>query len=51
MDAKLAKWFDDLIEQRLNREQLRELSQMLEHDAATEDFSQLLRSSPGARRA
>jgi hypothetical protein len=44
MDAKIAKLFDDLVEQRLDLTQVHELSQMLRCDAiAAELFSQLLR--------
>jgi hypothetical protein len=44
MDAKIVKLFDDLVEQRLDIGQVRDLSRMLQSDtAAADEFFQLLR--------
>src|SRR5690242_2455396 len=44
MDAKIAKWFDDLVEGTLDGVQLEELSRLLQTDqTAAKEFSQLLR--------
>lgn len=44
MDARIAKWFDDLVEQRLDVAQVGELTRLLQTDAsAADDFAQLLR--------